>query len=94
MARSQVDSLASRVLLYRQNHDQLPEPDTGLVRVLQEQHGRAKGLFDIRDDQVLDPWGTPYRYQRTSDSFWVLCAGSDRQFNTDDDLRADHTVLD
>jgi hypothetical protein len=45
--------------------------------------------LDELDEPPLDPWGTPYRLSLVGDGVVVECAGPDKQFGTDDDLRND-----
>ncbi|MFN7928979.1 MAG: MG2 domain-containing protein [Blastocatellia bacterium] len=45
---------------------------------------------NIQPAALHDPWGTPYRFsfltERSEDQLTVLCAGADKQFNTNDDF--------
>src|SRR5437588_7414835 len=43
-------------------------------------HARAVAL-QLRDDELVDPWGTPYRIEIDGNDFLVIGAGSDRKFN-------------
>jgi hypothetical protein len=36
-------------------------------------------------ENVVDPWGTPYRINTVSNEVFVTCAGPDKKFGTDDD---------
>lgn len=43
------------------------------------------------EDLALDPWGTPYRYQRKAQSgFRVSSAGPDKAFQTKDDINKEY----
>ncbi|HKS22558.1 MAG TPA: energy transducer TonB [Thermoanaerobaculia bacterium] len=46
-------------------------------------HARAVAL-QLRDDELVDPWGTPYRIEIEGNVFRVIGAGSDRKFNPDE----------
>jgi hypothetical protein len=46
-------------------------------------HARAVAL-QLRDDELVDPWGTPYRIDASSAEFRVIGAGSDRKFNPEE----------
>jgi TonB family protein len=46
-------------------------------------HARAVAL-QLRDDELVDPWGTPYRIDASSPDFRVIGAGSDRKFNPEE----------
>jgi type II secretory pathway component PulM len=35
---------------------------------------------------LVDPWGTPYRYTLSNDTFEIRCASFDKVFNTTDDI--------
>jgi TonB family protein len=43
-------------------------------------HARAVAL-QLRDDEVIDPWGTPYRIDIKGRDFLVLGAGADKEFH-------------
>lgn len=42
-------------------------------------HGRAVAL-QLLDDEMVDPWGTPYRIDVVGKDFAIIGAGSDRKF--------------
>ena len=46
-------------------------------------HARAVAL-QLRDDEMVDPWGTPYRIDASSPDFRVIGSGSDRKFNPEE----------
>jgi TonB family protein len=46
-------------------------------------HARAVAL-QLRDDELVDPWGTPYRIDASSPNFRVIGAGSDHKFNPEE----------
>lgn len=37
-------------------------------------------------DPSIDPWGTPYRHETKDRRIYLLSAGPDKQWNTEDDL--------
>jgi len=48
---------------------------------------RMRRDLQIEAEELLDGWGTPFQYRVDDGSYTVVSAGSDRQFNSDDDLR-------
>jgi hypothetical protein len=59
-----------------------------------------RSLVDLNEfmtaKDTRDPWGTPYYFAcgpltvpRTANGIWVVSAGADRRFGTDDDVRSD-----
>jgi TonB family protein len=46
-------------------------------------HARAVAL-QLRDDEVIDPWGTPYRIDIKGRDFLVIGAGADKEFHPEE----------
>jgi hypothetical protein len=46
-------------------------------------HARAVAL-QLRDEELVDPWGTPYRIEIKGNDFLVIGAGSDRTFHPEE----------
>jgi len=42
--------------------------------------------LQIRPEELLDGWGTRFRYQPREGSYAITSAGPDRQFDTSDDV--------
>jgi hypothetical protein len=40
-----------------------------------------------KPSDLVDPWGTPYRYTKLLIGCLLTCAGPDRQFGTEDDIK-------
>jgi len=63
--------------------------DIGILRRRPDDGGGAKGPYLTKDDDLLDPWGTPYSLRipgDRNDDFDVVSAGEDKQFNNEDDI--------
>jgi hypothetical protein len=58
-------------------------------------HGRDQRLT-FRNGQLIDPWGSPYRFKVASQTNFfdvtISSAGRDRQFGTSDDLSKPFTI--
>ena len=72
-------ALQREIVVYMTTHARAPEnlkqlPQTALLMI-----------------ETADAWGTPIRYERISDdSFRLISAGNDREFNTSDDIVSEY----
>jgi len=63
--------------------------DIAVLRRRPDDGGGAKGPYLNKDDDLLDPWGTPFSLRipgEINEDFDVICAGQDKQFNNEDDI--------
>lgn len=70
-----VTQVAYVVLLYRKEHERLPE---SMEEIL---------AYDESTPRT-DNWGNEFQYEFEGDEFTIYSAGPDRQVGTEDDLRA------
>ena len=72
--------------LYYMDRNELPSQPWVVIHEAYGAEGRStEGLNQ-------DQWGTPYRLVYTRSGFAMLCAGSDQEFGSDDDIRFDEAL--
>jgi general secretion pathway protein G len=80
-ARLQLDGLVTALDLFRLDVGRLPTREEGLAALVQRPPGleRWNGPYVRRTDQLLDPWGRPYRYRTPGEygPFDLLSLGAD-----------------
>ena len=90
-AQSDVKTFAQGVVQYRmENRNKMPKSLEDLV----DESGDKPPVIEGGRGALEDPWGTNYELRmnsRQKDRFYVVSAGPDLQFDTDDDIRSDVT---
>ena len=88
-AQSDVKTFAQGVVQYRmENRNKMPKSLEDLV----DESGDKPPVIEGGRGALEDPWGTNYELRmnsRQKDRFYVVSAGPDLQFDTDDDIRSD-----
>lgn len=91
-AKSDASSIASQVNLYLLDEGLTrldPDFDLTTLRLKPEDGGGSSGPYLQKDDDLVDPWGTPYSIRipgEINTDFDIVSAGEDKQFNTEDDI--------
>lgn len=75
-ARTDAQSIRSAVQLYLMDHNDCPSS----AQDLQE------GGYLDRSKRATDPWDEPFRIECEGDEIYVLSAGPDKQWDTEDDI--------
>ncbi len=75
-ARTDAQSIRSAVQLYLMDHNDCPSN----AQDLQE------GGYLDRSKRATDPWDEPFRIECEGDEIYVLSAGPDKQWDTEDDI--------
>ena len=90
-AQGDVKTFAQGVVQYRmENRNKMPKSLEDLV----DESGDKPPVIEGGRGALEDPWGTNYELRmnsRQKDRFYVVSAGPDLQFDTDDDIRSDKT---
>lgn len=77
-AQFRLQGVEDNVMIFLENFGRLPDS--------LEQAVLLPPGMPIERSYRFDPWGNRLRYQRTNDGFELRSAGSDRMFDTEDDL--------
>ena len=63
-----------------------------ILSALQGANARKIFYLDLSDDLTRDDWQTPYRIQIDDRAITVSSAGSDRKWDTDDDVKKEKII--
>lgn len=81
VANAQMASIATALELYYIDLGQYPDPEDGLVVLLEAPENMPgwRGPYFSRSDGLTDPWGNAYQYalNETGDAFTLLTYGRD-----------------
>jgi type II secretion system protein G len=80
-------SVALAIRLFELDTGGYPTQEQGLASLFTNPGlGGWSGPYLETQEIPLDPWDTPYQYEKTDSAFSVQSAGPDRQFGTSDDV--------
>ena len=82
--RVQCSELQSSLGFYKEKFGHYPEERNGLELLLKDDE--CRGMLKITN--LFDPWGTPLRYRIIGGLPKVESAGSDKKFDTSDDVHS------
>ena len=85
--REDCTRLESSLDFYKEKFGSYPSEPNGLMKLLADIE--CRGL--LKNTNLVDPWGTPFKYQIIEGSPRVESAGSDKKFDTLDDIRSIHS---
>ncbi len=75
-ARTDAQAVRSAVQLYLMDHNDCPSNAEDL----------QEGGYLDRSKRATDPWDEPFRIECEGDEIYVLSAGPDKQWDTEDDI--------
>lgn len=85
-AQASVRSIDDAVVTYKLKHNgKLPNS----VRDLIDDSGDKEPILKGGEGAIQDPWGTEYKLEKKGTKYYVVSAGPDMQFGTEDDIRSD-----
>ena len=85
-AQASVRSIDDAVVTYKLKHNgRLPKS----VRDLIDDSGDKEPILKGGEGAIQDPWGTEYKLVTKGTKYYVVSAGPDMQFGTEDDIRSD-----
>lgn len=88
-ATASVKSIDEAVITYKIRHNgKLPSSLTALI----EESGDKEPILKGGEGALQDPWGNEYKLEIKGSRYWVVSAGPDGQFGTEDDIRSDKTA--
>ena len=82
--REQCTNFEDALHLYKEIHGSYPPVTNGLEILLNDED--CKKL--LKNTNLVDPWGTPFRYKSGANFPEVYSAGPDQKFDTPDDIRS------
>ncbi len=93
--RAKIETLKAAINTYRMNHNEIPE---SLEILIEEDEELAGGKYVKSEDDLIDPWGMPFTYQKESRSKYVIISygndGLEGGTGEDTDIRSDDTKSD
>ncbi len=85
-AIASVRTFDEAVLSYQsKNAGRLP----GDIKELVDDSGDKVPFVKGGEGALQDPWGTDYKLEKKGSRYWIVSAGPDMQFGTEDDIRSD-----
>jgi hypothetical protein len=84
--REQCTKFEDALNVYKANYGDYPSTKDGLEVLLAEEDLRKI----IGNTNLLDPWGTPFRYRIIDGRSHIDSAGPDKKFDTSDDIHSFH----
>lgn len=85
-AQASVRSIDDAVVTYKLKHNgRLPNT----IRDLIDDSGDKEPILKGGEGAIQDPWGTEYKLEKKGTKYYVVSAGPDAQFGTEDDIRSD-----
>ena len=84
-AQASVRSIDDAVVTYKIKHKKLPNS----VRDLIDDSGDKEPILKGGEGAIQDPWGTEYKLEKKGAKYYIVSAGPDLQFGTEDDIRSD-----
>lgn len=85
-AQASVRSIDDAVVTYKLKHNgRLPNT----IRDLIDDSGDKEPILKGGEGAIQDPWGTEYKLEKKGTKYYVVSAGPDTQFGTEDDIRSD-----
>ncbi len=84
-AQASVRSIDDAVVTYKIKHKKLPNS----VRDLIDDSGDKEPILKGGEGAIQDPWGTEYKLEKKGAKYYIVSAGPDTQFGTEDDIRSD-----
>jgi hypothetical protein len=72
---TRISTLASAILTVRKESPSVYESASSLDEL------RSAVIRYVRGEEVTDAWGTPLRFEKTSDGFRIVSAGADKAFD-------------
>lgn len=85
LARVEVTAFGLALQIYLRDTKRLPTAEDGLG-ALTDGSSPSEALDLVRDVDLDDPWGGPYRYMRKAQGFVVSSAGPDGRLGSGDDV--------
>ena len=90
-AETSVRAIDDAVVSYKMKHaGKMPDTLAALIEGTDENPAILKG----GEGALVDPWGNDYKLMKKGKNFWVVSAGPDGNFDTEDDIRSDRTNKD
>ena len=84
--REECENFEDALGLYKEIHGSYPSVTNGLEILLNDED--CKKL--LKNTNLVDPWGTPFRYKSGANFLEVYSAGPDQKFDTPDDIHSFH----
>ena len=84
-AKEAVGVMSNAVTQYYLANKKYPSDLRDLVR----ETGDSEPILDGGEGALEDPWGTEYKFEKKGARYYVVSAGPDMQFGTEDDIRSD-----
>jgi len=85
-AQASVRSIDDAVVTYKLKHNgKLPNSLKDLI----DDSGDKEPILKGGEGAIQDPWGTEYKLEKKGARYYVVSAGPDMQFGTEDDIRSD-----
>ena len=91
-AKAEANLIAQQLMMYLLDEGLSRVDDDfelDILRLRFDDGGGSKGPYLQKDDDLIDPWKTPYGLTIPgviNNDFDVVSAGEDKQFNTEDDI--------
>lgn len=85
-ARTSVQNIDGAIGTYKATHGgKMPKSLSELV----DDSGDEEPILRGGEGALVDPWGTEYKLMTKGKRYWVVSAGPDETFDTEDDIRSD-----
>ena len=86
-AKLGIGNIRQALQLYRVHMKRYPTTDEGLVALLEDTGDkRWRGPYLDNSSKTVDPWDQEYEYESDGRAYKIICAGSDQQYGTEDDI--------
>ena len=88
-ARTSVQTIDGAIGTYKATHGgKMPSGLAALV----DDSGDEEPILKGGEGALVDPWGTEYKLETKGRRYWVVSAGPDETFGTEDDIRSDRAA--
>ena len=90
-ASTSVRSIDEAIVTYKMKHaGKMPDTLNALIESTDDRPPIIKG----GEGALIDPWGNEYKLMKKGKNYWIVSAGPDGSFDTEDDIRSDRTSKD